>query len=253
MTTQLDIIRSDLLAEVHHGFFTRIGGASSGVFEGLNCGFGSSDQSEIVAINRSRVADAMEVPVTHLNTVHQIHSADVVTLSEPLSHPVKADGLVTNQRGIALGALSADCQPVLFADVEAQVIGACHAGWKGAIGGILDATITGMETLGAKRDHIVAVIGPCISQAAYEVGAEFMDAFLDEDPDNARHFAGGTGDRVQFNLPGYGLARLRAAGIKDAAWTGHCTYRDSKRFFSYRRSVHEKCADYGRLISAIRL
>ena len=249
----LDIIKDDLLADVTHGFFTRKGGASSGVFAGLNCGFGSSDQHDIVAINRSRVAEALGGASTDMVGVHQIHSADVVTVTSPTSDKPKADAMVTATAGITLSVLTADCQPVLFADTSAGVIGAAHAGWQGALDGVLENTIDAMVTLGAQRDNIVAVIGPCISQRAYEVGPEFAERFIDMDRDNARFFAQGDGDRMQFDLPTFGLARLRGAGIKDAAWTRHCTYADPSRFYSYRRSVHDEDVDYGRLIAAIRL
>ncbi|MGR3467532.1 MAG: peptidoglycan editing factor PgeF [Shimia sp.] len=249
----LEVIRSLLLEPFAHGFFTRKGGASSGVFEGLNCGYGSSDQSDIVTLNRARVEARMEVAPGALVTLHQVHSPDVVTVTAPGRSDVRADGLVTDRPGLALGILTADCEPVLFADPEAQVIGAAHAGWKGAIGGVLEAVVDRMEALGAARARIRAVIGPSISQRAYEVGPEFMETFLHDDPDNARYFAGGRGDRVQFDLPGYGLSRLRAAGVGEAEWTGHCTYSDAARFYSYRRSVHRKEADYGRLISVIRI
>ncbi|PTX54361.1 hypothetical protein C8N43_3175 [Litoreibacter ponti] len=248
----LEILTHDSLAPLRHGFFTRRGGASSGIFKGLNCGAGSSDQREAVMTNRARVAEAMEVPDTHLVSVHQCHSADVVVVDRPLSEKPKADGLVTATPGVALGILTADCQPVLFADADAGVIGAAHAGWGGALGGVLENTVNAMIGLGAARDRIRAVIGPCISQRAYEVGPDYMERFLDEDPDSARFFADGAGDRVQFDLPGYGLHRLREAGI-EAEWTRHCTYSEPDRFYSYRRSVHEKEADYGRLIATIRL
>lgn len=250
----LEILTSDLLAPVRHGFFTRRGGASSGVFFGLNCGFGSSDQTDIVRINRDRVATAMGVEAGHLATVNQVHSPDVVTITEASqSRPLQADAMVTATPGLCLSILTADCQPVLFSDARTGVIGAAHAGWKGAISGILEATIEGMEALGAERGNIRAVIGPSISQAAYEVGPEFFETFLDEDPDNSRFFAAGNGDRMQFDLPAFGLHRLRQSGIAQAEWTRHCTYSDPDRFYSYRRSVHKSEADYGRLISAIRL
>ena len=247
----LEIITSTLLAPVRHGFFTRRGGASSGIFAGLNCGPGSSDQSEIVEINRGRVAQAMGVPDTHLATVNQVHSARAVTLNGPLGERPEADAIVTATPGIALGILTADCQPVLFSDPDAGVIGAAHAGWRGAVDGILESTLDAMETLGAKRANVRAVIGPTISQRAYEVGPEFLDRFLDEDPDNARFFAGGDSDRVHFDLPSYGLHRLRQAGVGEAEWTRHCTYSDPDRFYSFRRTTHAKEADYGRLISVI--
>ena len=248
----LEIITADALSDFRHGFFTRRGGASSGVFEGLNCGYGSSDQRDVVATNRARVADAMEVEPVALVGVHQYHSAEVVNMTGPTDLRPKADAMVTATPGLALSILTADCQPVLFADAQNGVIGAAHAGWGGALGGVLEATIDAMEGLGAARDDIKAVIGPCISQTAYEVGPDYMDRFLDDDPENARFFAQGKGDRVQFDLPGYGLKRLRDAGVQ-AEWTRHCTYSDPARFFSYRRSVHGKEADYGRLIATIRL
>lgn len=247
----LDIITDDLLADVPHGFFTRKGGASSGVYAGLNCGFGSSDQHEIVAINRGRAAAALNVDEGNLIGVHQIHSADVVTVTDIPIDKQKADGMVTKTPGLALSILTADCQPVLFADPTTGVVGAAHAGWKGALAGVLEATVDAMETLGAARDKIVAVIGPTISQSTYEVGPEFMDRFVAEDPLYARFFVQGNGDRLLFDLPAFGLMRLRAAGVAEAAWTRHCTYTEPSRFFSYRRSVHQKEADYGRLISAI--
>ncbi|NDV98522.1 peptidoglycan editing factor PgeF [Salipiger sp. PrR002] len=249
----LEIITVDTLSPLRHGFFTRKGGASSGVFAGLNCGPGSSDQREIVSINRTRVAQAMEVPLEALITVSQVHSPRVVTVTGPLSEPrPEADALVTREPGLALSVLTADCQPVLFADVEAGVIGAAHAGWRGAQGGVLEETVDAMIALGASRDGIRAVIGPTISQRAYEVGPEFFEEFLAEDQGNARFFAGGEGDRMQFDLPAYGLHRLRAAGV-EAEWTRHCTYSDPERFYSFRRTTHQREADYGRLISAIRL
>ena len=249
----LEILTSDSLGAVRHGFFTRHGGASSGVFAGLNCGSGSSDQREIVAINRARVADAMLVPHDHLIGVHQIHSATAVTVDGPLPEKPRADAMVTATPGVALSILTADCQPVLFADADAGVIGAAHAGWRGALDGVLSATVDAMEALGATRENITAVIGPCISQRAYEVGPEFIDSFLAEDPEFARYFASGAGDRMQFDLPGFGLNRLRAAGVGHAEWTHHCTYSDPDRFYSYRRTTHAKEADYGRLIAAITL
>ena len=250
----LDIITAKSLAPLQHGFFARRGGASSGVFEGLNCGRGSSDQAEAVAINRARVAEEMGVPPDRLITLYQVHSADVVTV-DPKGVPpgTRADALVTREPGFALGTLSADCQPVLLADAHAGVIGAAHAGWKGALNGVLEATVDAMVALGARRASIAAVIGPTISQRAYEVGPEFLDTFLDADPEYARFFANGENDRYQFDLPGFGLFRLRSAGIGSAEWTGHCTYCDPERFFSYRRSVHENQADYGRMLSVIRL
>ena len=244
----LEIITSNSLGP-RHGFFTRKGGASSGIFAGLNCGPGSSDQAEIVAINRARVAEAMGVG--QIAAIHQVHSADVVTVTGPMTDKPRADAMVTATPGVALGILTADCQPVLFADARAGVVGAAHAGWRGALDGVLEATVDAMEALGAQRADIAAVIGPTISQPAYEVGPEFIYAFLDDDPDNSRFFVQGKGDRMLFDLPAFGLHRLRRAGVA-AEWTGHCTYSDPDRFFSYRRTTHLGEADYGRLISVIR-
>ena len=248
----LEILTSELLTPLRHGFFTRRGGASSGVFEGLNCGYGSSDQYEIVSINRSRVAQAMQVAPTELSTVHQTHSTDVVTVTETsCDGSTTADAMVTAIPGCALAVLTADCQPVLFADADAQIIGAAHAGWKGALNGILEATVDAMEQLGARRDGINAVIGPSISLEAYEVGPEFRTKFVEDDPSSVEFFAEGADDRFHFDLTGFGLMRLENAGIAATAWTGHCTYSDPDRFYSYRRSLHLHEADYGRLISAI--
>jgi YfiH family protein len=250
----LELITSSALDGIRHGFFTRKGGASSGVYAGLNCGGGSDDQADAVALNRARAAAAMEATPEALVAVHQVHSPDVVTVREPLNGDrPRADALVTDVPGLVLTVLTADCEPVLFADAEAGVIGAAHAGWRGALDGVLEATLDAMVALGARREAIHAVIGPTISQANYEVGPEFMERFMDEDPENGRFFAGGHGDRVMFDLPAFGLYRLREAGVGHAEWTRHCTYADPDRFYSYRRSVHRREADYGRLISAIRL
>jgi YfiH family protein len=165
----------------------------------------------------------------------------------------EADAMVTATPGLLLGVLTADCQPILFHDAAAGVIAAAHAGWRGAVDGILEATLDAMEGLGARRDHVHAVIGPTISQKAYEVGQEFFELFRSKDPESIRFFANGSSGRMQFDLPGYGLHRLRAAGVGHAEWTGHCTYSDPSRFYSYRRTTHAGEADYGRLISTIRL
>ena len=252
MPTTLEIITSEAL-DARHGFFTRKGGASSGIFAGLNCGTGSSDQTDIVAINRARVAEAMGVGPEALVTVHQVHSARALPVTGPLSIRPEADALVTASPGVLLAVLTADCQPVLFADPEACVVGAAHAGWRGAVDGVLEATLDAMEALGAQRGNVTAAIGPTISQSAYEVGPEFFDRFRAEDEASTRFFANGPGDRMLFDLPGYGLHRLRNAGVKRAEWTGHCTYRDPSRFYSFRRTTHAKEADYGRLIATIRL
>ena len=252
-TQPLESVTSPILG-VRHGFFTRRGGASSGLYAGLNCGRGSSDQREMVTINRARVAEAMGVPPDRLATVHQTHSDRVVTLraGDDIGAPTTtdADALVTDVPGLAVAVLTADCQPVLLADPAAGVIGAAHAGWKGTRDGILGRTVDAMRALGAR--DIRAVIGPAISQRAYEVGPEVMEQFTDDDPRMARFFAGGPNGRPMFDLPAMGLAQLRDAGA-EATWCGHCTYSDPDRFFSYRRSVHRGEPDYGRLISAIAL
>ncbi len=249
----LEILTSDHLTPARHGFFTRRGGASSGIFHGLNCGPGSTDQSAAVEINRTRVAEAMGVAPEALTSLHQIHSTKVITVVAPLETRPQADAMVTNTPGLALGILTADCQPVLFHDAKAGVIGAAHAGWRGALSGILEETLTAMEALGANRADTSAIIGPSISQRAYEVGPEFLDEFLVDDPDNSRFFANGTGDRMLFDLQGFSLNRLRRADIGQSEWTRHCTYSDADRFYSYRRTTHADEADYGRLISTIRL
>ena len=249
----LEILTSELLNTVHHGFFTRRGGASSGIFQGLNCGVGSSDQKEVVTLNRARVAEAMNVAPIALVGVHQVHSPDVAVITGATEARPRADAMVTKTPGLALGILTADCQPVLFADAEAGVIGAAHAGWRGALDGVLEATVAAMEDLGADRANISAVIGPSISQRAYEVGPEFFEDFLQKDPDHSRFFANGREGRYQFDLPGLGLHLLRQAGVGQAEWTRHCTYSDAELFYSYRRTTHAGEADYGRLISCITL
>ena len=248
----LEILTSDAIA-LRHGFFTRKGGASSGIFAGLNCGPGSSDQSDIVAINRARVAEALDLRPQALVSLNQIHSATIVTLTAPPTDRLTADGMVTNVPGIGLAVLTADCQPVLLADATAGVIGAAHAGWRGARDGVLEATVAAMVALGARRGAIQAVIGPTISQAAYEVGPEFFDGFIADEPTNSRFFVNGLGDKLRFDLPSFGLQRLRQAGVGHAEWIRACTYSDPERFYSYRRTTHAGEADYGRLISVIRL
>lgn len=248
----LEILASDLLAPVRHGFFTRRGGVSEGIYAGLNCGPGSDDRPGDVAANRARVAEALGVAPDRLLSLHQVHSPEVVVAGpEGWAERPRADAAVTASPGVALGVLTADCAPVLFADPQAGVIGAAHAGWRGAIDGVLEATLDAMERLGAERARVSAAVGPTISQRAYEVGPEFLDRFLDEDPEHGRFFAGGAGDRCRFDLPGFVLHRLRAAGAGEAGWIGACTFSDPERFFSYRRTTRAGEADYGRLISAI--
>jgi YfiH family protein len=250
-------ITADCLAEignVSHGFFTREGGVSAGLYNSLNCGSGSKDAPESVSENRRRVAQALGAPDKRLLTCHQIHSAEAIVVTEPweIGRNPKADGMVTKIPGILLGALAADCAPVLFADPEARVVGAAHAGWKGALTGVIEATIAAMEALGAHRRHIRAALGPCIGPAAYEVGAEFEARFLDVDSDNARFFRRQSGEqRPYFDLPGFVLDRLAAAGLDSVENCTRCTYADETNLFSYRRATHRGEPDYGRQVSAI--
>lgn len=249
----LDVIKDANLSPTEHGFFTRVGGVSSGVFSGLNCGQGSSDLASAVEINRQLAAAAVGVTAAQMVSLHQIHSSKVIRVKGPISGPrPQADAMVTSSPGMALGVLSADCQPVLFADHSAGVVGAAHAGWKGSLGGVLAATVDAMEQLGARRNRIVAVIGPCISQKSYEVGAEFRDVFLSSDRRFSKYFAPGVTEKYQFDLPGFGVDRLLETGVCQASWTGHCTYEDPGRFFSYRYGQHHGHSDYGRLLSVIR-
>jgi YfiH family protein len=243
-------LRAEALASVRHGFFTRQGGVSEGLYAALNCGFGSNDSRDAVAENRARVRQALGAAA--LNTVHQVHGIAVVEVAagwEPLGAP-RADAMVTKARGIALGALAADCAPVLFADAEAGVIGSAHAGWRGALAGVTDAAIAAMERLGARRENIRAAVGPCIAQASYEVGPELRAAFLEKNASDAFFAANATG-RFQFDLKGYVAARLRAAGIGAVEIVPVDSYADEARCFSFRRATHRGEVDYGRLVSAI--
>lgn len=251
-TPSLTPILAKGLRGLPHGFFTREGGVSAGLYSTLNGGQGSGDDPQAVAENRARIAAHLSAGA--LVSVHQVHGDRVEHVTKPWegARP-KADAMITDRSGIGLAVLTADCAPVLLADAAAGVVGAAHAGWKGALGGVLEAILDAMVTLGARRERTVAAIGPTISQRAYEVGPEFVERFLDEDPGYGRFFAGGRGDRAMFDLPGFCLHRLREAGVDDAAWTGHCTYSDAARFYSYRRSCHAGEPDYGRLVAAIAL
>jgi hypothetical protein len=253
--TRPDPVRSPLLEKaqgMRHGYFTRIGGVSDGIYRGLNIGTGSSDDQTLVAENRRRVADWMGVPADRLLTAHQIHSPDVVVAREPFAGPrPKADAIVTDRPGIAIGASTADCGPVLFADAEARIIGAAHAGWKGAFTGVLENTITAMEGLGARRERIVAVLGPSIGPDNYEVGPEFVARFVEADTGNHHYFRPSkTAGHSMFDLNQYTVDRLRKAGVT-AEGLGRCTYAEEELFYSYRRTTHRKEADYGRQVSAI--
>lgn len=244
------------LAAIRHAFFTRSGGISQGVYRSLNGGVGSDDAPAHVAENRARMAAALGVASDHFLTPYQIHSPDVVVVDRPWSPQTRprADALVTRTRGLAIGVSTADCGPLLFADAEAGVIGAAHAGWRGALGGVIEATLAAMEELGAGRHRIVCALGPTIGQANYEVGAEFVERFTEADAQNARFFA--PADRrghAMFDLPGYIAARVSAAGIANFEDLELCTYAEPDRFYSYRRKTRLGEADYGRHINAITL
>jgi len=240
---------------IRHAFFTCEGGVSEGIYASLNCGFGSDDDPERVAENRRRALAALGMPKNDLLTVHQVHSADalVVDSADDLAHRPRADAMVTATPGLTLGILTADCAPVLLADPEAGVIGAAHAGWRGALSGILAATVERMLVLGARRDALRAAVGPAIGHASYEVGPDFPAPFLAEDESNAAYFepAPRQGHHL-FDLAGYVAAALRRAGVADIDVVAADTYRD-ERFFSYRRNTHRGVGDYGRQLSAITL
>ena len=242
---------------IAHGFFGRTGGVSTGIFASLNCGPGSGDDRACVIENRRRALEELsEGADARLLTLYQIHSANVVAVTEPwdMGKGPKADAMATNVRGLALGVLTADCAPVLLADAEAKVIGAAHAGWKGALSGVTDSVVDVMEQLGASRKNIAAVIGPCISQTNYEVGAEFAAVFEQADKANARWFVpSGRPEHFRFDLPGYVESRIVAAGISQIERIGRCTYAEEAAFFSYRRATHRGETDYGRQLSAILL
>ncbi len=250
---QSDALKLDGLS---HGFFTRRGGFSTGIFSSLNCGLGSGDDRDVVLQNRALVAQTLGVDPGKLLSAYQVHSPDamVVTGPWPTQDRPRVDALVTKTPGVALGVLTADCGPLLFADARARVIGAAHAGWKGALTGVTTRTLETMESEGAKRENIVAVIGPMISQAAYEVGPEFPSRFIDADPSNQRFFAASPRPgHFMFDLPGYIEARLRSEGVGSVVNLSLCTFSDEERFFSYRRTTHRNEKDYGRLISAVSL
>lgn len=242
-------------SNVRHGFFTRRGGASEGIYASLNCGLGSNDDKALVHENRRRAMREVGLAEDALRTVYQIHSANVVTIGDGTDDTAatKADALVSTQPGIALGVLAADCAPVLLADPENAVIGAAHAGWRGAVSGVVEATIVAMAGLGAEPSRITAVVGPCIGQESYEVGAEFPQPFQQQNPANDRFFAPGSRDgHLQFDLAGYVLSRLTGAGVSASSALGADTYADED-LFSYRRTCHRGEPDYGRNLSVIAL
>jgi polyphenol oxidase len=240
------------LTGIAHGFFTRHGGVSSGIYASLNCGIGSRDDSAAVRENRGRVTS--HLGAGDLASAYQVHGTTALVVSQPwpLDARPKADAMVTATRGIAIGVLTADCAPVLFADAQARVVAAAHAGWRGALSGIVEAAIIAMEGLGARRERIFAAVGPCIGQGAYEVGPEFKAEFLDRDRDSGGFFSPvNINGRPRFDLSGYIVHRLQRAGVANAAALGVCTYARDEDFFSYRRTRSRQEPDYGRQISAI--
>ncbi len=247
----VEVIRAPVLDGIAHGFLGRSGGVSTGALAGLNVGFGSGDERDVIAENRRRAVAAV-LPGADLATVHQIHSALCVTADRawPQDARPHADAMVSTTPGLLLGILTADCAPVLLADRAAGVIGAAHAGWRGALGGVTDATIAAMEALGARREHIAAAVGPCIAQASYEVDDAFRARFIDKDADNSRFFVAGPAGKPHFDLPFYVAHRLETAGVATIA-LGLNTYAEPDRFFSYRRATHLGEPDYGRQISLI--
>jgi YfiH family protein len=237
-----------------HGFFTRAGGVSQGLYRGLNVGIGSSDNREAVDENRRRAAATLGAEPPVISNPWQVHSADAVIIDRPYDgERPKADGIVTNKPGLAIGVVTADCGPILFLDEHAGVVGAAHAGWKGAFGGVLENTVAAMERLGAKRKQIKAVLGPSISKANYEVGPEFVATFVSADAANCSWFEPSPKPgHSMFDLWGYTLNRLDMAGVESSC-VNLCTYADEDRFFSYRRTTHRAEPDYGRQLSAIML
>ena len=250
-------LTADFLADrskIAHGFFTRHGGVSTGGYSSLNCGFGSKDDAEAVMENRARVAACLTAK--DLITANQVHSATAVVVERPWGRDERprADAIVTTMRGLAVAVLTADCAPVLFADPDAGIVAAAHAGWRGAFGGVIEATLAAMEGIGGRRERIRAAVGPCIGQAAYEVGPEFEQEFLAQDRGNERFFRQRADDsRPYFDLSGYAESRLRLAGVVAVSNLARCTYAHADDFFSYRRSRAQNEADYGRQISAIAL
>ncbi|MDQ0248177.1 YfiH family protein [Sphingomonas kyeonggiensis] len=255
MTSEVEVHQARALNGIAHGFLGRKGGVSTGAMASLNVGLGSTDDPALIAENRRRAVEAV-LPGGRLVSLFQVHSADCVTVAEPWEERLRphADALVTDRPGLALGILTADCAPVLFADREAGVVGAAHAGWKGALGGVTDSTLAAMEALGARRDRITAAVGPCIARASYEVDVLFLARFADADPENERFFTEGRReDHWQFDLEAYVAHRLASAGIRTVEMLGQDTYAREEHFYSFRRATHRQEPDYGRQISIIGL
>lgn len=252
-TFQSTLLKSD---NIKHGFFSRRGGVSSGVYQGLNVGLGSNDNRDLVLKNRDLATNFLVGDNGHLQTLYQIHSNSVVILDDSNSLPTsapEADGLVTNQPNLMIGILTADCAPVLFADPVAGVVGACHAGWKGALSGVVKNTVQAMVKLGASTDKISATVGPCIAQKSYEVSDEFLAQFLATDPTFQCYFLAGKAGHHQFDLPNFVKDQVIAAGVESVEALPLDTYELEQDFYSYRRMTHKKEADYGRQLSAIAL
>ena len=254
----MNSIRASLLQVpgTRHGFFTREGGVSSGIYASLNCGPGSRDDSNLVAENRQIAAASLGISAARLCTLNQVHSTTVVFVTQPwhASERPRADAMVTRETGVALGVLSADCAPILLVEPMARVIGAVHAGWRGALAGIAEQTVRAMTKLGAEPPRILAAVGPCIAQPSYEVGMDLHQAFLKKDPGNDIYFdSGARPGHFQFDLAGFLKDQLNIAGVRRITATGHDTYAEPDRFFSYRYNQHHKVEDYGRHLSAILL
>jgi hypothetical protein len=244
------------LPGIRHAFFSRVGGVSSGVYESLNGGIGSNDAPENVAENRARMAAGLGVAPERFLTAHQIHSPEVVVAETPWPphERPRVDAIVTKVPGLAIGISTADCGPVLLADAQARVIGAAHAGWRGALTGVVEAAVAAMAKLGAERKRIVAVTGPMIRQPNYEVGQDLIDRFVAVEPNNVRFFKpAARAGHAMFDLAGFVVSRLRRAGIEQIEDLGFCTYADPAQFYSYRRTTHRAESDYGRHINAIAL
>ena len=250
----VEVARATLLGGLPHGFLGRRGGISTGDLAGLNVGYGSKDDKQAIDENRRRAIAAL-LPGAELATVHQIHSAHVVVAEQawPIDSRPQADALVSSRPGLLLGILTADCAPILLADAEAGVVGAAHAGWRGAFAGVAEATIEAMERLGAQRGRIAAAVGPCIAQRSYEVEDGFRATLVDDDAGNARFFVDGPAGKPQFDLKGYVVHRLVSSGVGQVETLQLDTYADPEAFYSYRRATHRGEADYGRQLSAIAL